>query len=322
MFNPSIFVSVAAFNESFLAFTLEDALNKASHPERLVFGVVDQFPSSRRNEVRAIFKNPRQLRYLHVNPVEARGVCWARSLVQSLFCDETYYLQIDSHTLFEKNWDLQLIEQYQHVSSVSDKPILTVYPYGFEFDENLNPLIKVRIGDKTTLGLRVHPDTDFSDSSLVLRFRAEHIHGRGFLRGFHIAGGFIFTDSRWVNEVPYDPRLYFHGEEQNLAIRSFTRGWDILHPSIIPIYHLYKMPNQSYNSHHWHTEWESQRDIKWPELKKAANLRLNALFEGKTLGCFGLGSQRNLSAFAALSGIDYLSRKINRVVTDTFIDLA
>lgn len=248
----SIFISVAAFNESFLAFTLKDALAKARHPERLVFGIVDQYPHSRRDEIKSFFTLAQQCRYVHIDPIDSRGVCWARSLVQSLFNNEDFYLQIDSHTFFEQDWDLTLTTHYQQLKAFSEKPILSVYPYGFEFDEAMQPVIKVRVGQHTTLALEVHPDTDLSAESVVLRFRAQHIHKRGFLRGFHLAGGFIFTAGNWVDEVPYDPHLYFHGEEQNLAIRAFTRGWDIYHPSIIPLYHLYKMPNQSHSAHHWH----------------------------------------------------------------------
>ena len=44
--------------------------------------------------------------------------------------------------------------------------------------------------------------------------------------GFHVAGGCVFAPGRIVNEIPYDPLLYFHGEEQALALRAWTRGWD------------------------------------------------------------------------------------------------
>ncbi|WP_044411305.1 GlcNAc-transferase family protein [Thiomicrospira microaerophila] len=310
----TIFVSVAAFNESFLSFTLQDALSKAKHPERLIFGVVDQYPASRREEMRHLFTQPKQLRYVHIDPVEARGVCWARSLVQSLFNNEDFYFQIDSHTFFEPNWDTKLIEQYQQSRHFSQKPILSVYPFGFEFDENLNPVVKIKQNAKTTLALEVHPDTDLTPDNVVLRFRATHVNQRGFIAGFHLAGGFIFTSGNWVDEIPYDPRLYFHGEEQNLAIRSFTRGWDIYHPPHIPLYHLYKVPNTAYQTHHWHADWEQQRDVKWPELKQLAHTRLQALFANQIPGGFGLGRHRTLDEFNQFSGIDYTNRTLNRQI--------
>ena len=69
-----IFVSVAAFCEPFLEHTLQDAVAKARWPERLVFGVIDQTLEPRRAALAALCQ-PAKLRYLHIHPVESRGVC-------------------------------------------------------------------------------------------------------------------------------------------------------------------------------------------------------------------------------------------------------
>lgn len=106
-----IFVSVAAFCDPFLEHTLTDAIAKAKHPEQLVFAVVDQNPVSRQEPLRQICGKMR-LRYVHISPVETRGVCWARSLVFSMYQGESFVLQIDSHMLFETHWDEQLISQW------------------------------------------------------------------------------------------------------------------------------------------------------------------------------------------------------------------
>ena len=46
-----------------------------------------------------------------------------------------------------------------------------------------------------------------------------------------LSAHFIFTDGS-VEEVPYDPDLYFHGEEPSLAARSYTHGTCLHHTSI------------------------------------------------------------------------------------------
>ena len=306
---PKIFISVASFCDPYLIFTIKDALKKAKHPDNLVFGVVDQHPENRREQLKAKLPTA-TIRYVQMHPIDSRGVCWARSLVFSLYQDEDYLLQIDSHTFFEKGWDAKLIKELTELQTRSTKPIISIYPYGFEFDEKDQPVVKVKVGQKTTLAMRVHPDTDLSDSNVVLRFRAEHIFQREFLPGFHLAGGFIFTLARFIDEVPYDPHLYFHGEEQNLAIRAYTHGWDIFHPPTIPLYHLYKQPNKSYSNHHWHPDWDKQRDYKWADLKAHAHDRLTKLLTHHSLGRYGLGSTRSLEDYAAFSGIDYRNRVV------------
>lgn len=306
-----IFVSLASYVDPVLLFTLAQAYAKADNPERLVFGVVDQHPQSRSDIIRR-FKFQKQIRYVHIDPVQSRGVSWARSLVFSLYQNETYLLQIDSHTYFEQGWDSALIEQFHSLDGLSSKPILSTYPYAFEF-EGTQPVIKTTPSKETVLALRPKAEEVLKDDDPVLHFRAEHLMTCAMVPGFHLAGGFIFTWGRFVDEVPYDPRLYFHGEEQNLAIRAFTRGWDIFHPPHIPLYHLYKMPDNAYDSHHWHEKWDSQRDYRWYELKDLARQRMaDLLYHGKPLGAFGLGSERSLQDFAEFSGIDYAKRSINR----------
>lgn len=304
-----IFISVASFIDPYLEFTVKNACAKAINPEDLVFGIVDQHTENRRAPLQALGLEA-QIRYIHIHPVESRGVCWARSLVQSLFQDETFYLQIDSHTYFEHGWDENLKHQLAALGAQSTKPILSVYPFGFEF-ENDQPVVKTRIGETTTLVLRVKPDENLTAENSVLRFHARHQRIREPQLGFHVAGGFIFTYGSFVNEIPYDPRLYFHGEEQNLAVRAFTHGWDIFHPPKIPLYHLYKLPDKGYTTHHWHQDWDSQRDYAWHELRSAAISRLNdLLYQQKELGAFGLGTQRSLEDYAQLSGIDYQAKSI------------
>lgn len=61
---------------------------------------------------------------------EARNAYYARFRVQQAYQDQDYYLQIDSHMQFCKDWDNLLIEQLSKCSHL--KPILTVYPPDFD----------------------------------------------------------------------------------------------------------------------------------------------------------------------------------------------
>lgn len=305
----NIFISIAAFADPFLIFTVQDAMRKAKHPERLVFGIVDQHPFNRRSNLVELPEKPR-LRYMHCHPVDSRGVCWARSVVFSLYQDEPYLLQIDSHTLFEEHWDEQLIDQLEGLRPKHTKPILTNYPYGFEFIDN-QPVISIQDSGTTTLVMRPHDESNLTPDNATLRFKSEHVFIREPILGGHIAGGFYFTLGHFVYEVPYDPYLYFHGEEQSLAIRAFTRGWDILNIPHIPLYHLYKRPNTEHTNHHWHTSWEQHRDYQWTELQERARQRLVELVYRRSLsGALGLGDARSLQDFAELTGIDYANQRI------------
>jgi hypothetical protein len=284
-------------------------LRKAKNPKDIIFGIVDQHPVNRRDHLKSLPEKP-TIRYLHCHPIESRGVCWARSVVFSLYQDEDYLLQIDSHMLFETDWDEQLVTQLEALRLRHPKPIVTNYPYGFEFINDL-PVISIEDSGTTTLVLRPHEDTDLTPNNAILRFKSEHVFVREPILGGHIAAGFYFTLGRFIYEVPYDPYLYFHGEEQSLSIRAYTRGWDIFHIPHIPLYHLYKRPNTEHHSHHWHSCWEQQRDYQWTELQERAKQRLINLLYHQTLNeSWGLGDIRSLNEFAELTGIDYEQRRL------------
>lgn len=306
---PSIFIGIASYRDRWLWHTVQDALAKASAPERLHFGIIDQSEPEQFPEPRAA---PwwKQLHYLRVPPLDARGPCWARYVSQGYYAGEDFYLQIDSHMLFQPHWDRQLIEDWRAVAQRHERVILTTYPQSFRVQEGR---IVTDPPSKRPLVLRVKPGEALQPEHPVLLFRAEWAAGEVALPGFHVAGGCLFTLGRFIEEVPYDPHLYFHGEEQNLAIRAWTRGWDIYHPPGMPMFHLYKTADAPKGPQHWNAEIDQQRAQRWWVLDQAAKLRMRKLLYEQSLeGVYALGTQRSLEDFARFSGIDYPRRLILR----------
>ena len=39
--------------------------------------------------------------------------------------------------------------------------------------------------------------------------------------------------------MPYDPDIYFSWEETTMAVRAFTHGYDLFHPSTVVTWHEY-----------------------------------------------------------------------------------
>lgn len=301
---PTIFVSIASYLDPMLFFTLQDAITKAKYPECIIFGVVDQHVMDQREEIAALpFAS--QVRYVHIHPQDTLGVSWARSVAFSLYDGENFLLQIDSHMLFEQDWDETLISQYWGLKGYSPKHILTTYPRPFEMIDGEPHFVKEEVN--TVLVLRPHPETPLSRHDPVMRFQAKHLFATEAVLGCHVAAGFIFTEGNFVNEVPYDPFLYFHGEEQSIALRAFTRGWNIYHPVHVPVRHLYKTSGTAYESHHWHGEVDKKRAFNYGHLQERAKKRLIQLLSGHDLGAYGLGTKRSLTDYARLCGIDYQS---------------
>ena len=308
-----IFVSIAAFCDPWLVDTVRDACIKAEHPGHLVFGVLEQDAESRAPELQAVVDAyGATLRHRCVHPTESLGVCWARAAIGDLYGGEEWLLQIDSHMHFEPRWDAQLLEQHAELRRHSARPIITVYPWGFEIEAG-RPVVRTPPSTTSTLVMRPVPGAELQPDSATMMFRTEHVPVRCPLPGCHVAGGFLFAAGEFMREVPYDAELYFHGEEQNIALRAWTRGWDIWHPAHIPVYHLYKQPDTAHLAHHWHPEWEAQRELSRTELTERARARLaDVLYQRRELGIYGLGSVRSLDDYARLFGIDYGARSIER----------
>ena len=85
----------------------------------------------------------------------------------------------------------------------------------------------------------VKPGALFEPDHPVLGFEAHPLDRDQPVPGFHVGAGCLFAPGTFVQAFPYDPWFYFHGEEQALAARLFTHGWDIFHVPGLPVYHLY-----------------------------------------------------------------------------------
>lgn len=308
----TIFVSIASFCDPLLWFTVRSAWEKSAHPERLAFGILEQAPSGAPPEVINGPWSQQQLRYLHVLPKRSKGACWARSIVFQMYWEQDYLLQIDSHTLFKENWDLELIKTLEQVSAETGtrKVILSTRPFAFDLDSE--GALTTNEYTREALVLNPRQGASFDKDHPILPFDASVSGQERPIRGSQIAAGFLFTRGVFAQEVPYDPELYFHGEEQNLAIRAFTRGWDIWHPNVPPLFHQYKDHKAKRYSMHWDAEYDREREVPWLDLEKASHKRMRELLFDRTLtGVFGLGSVRTLREFSELSGIDYEQRRID-----------
>jgi len=288
-----IFISIAAFCDPLLIFTIKSAIEKAKFPERLHFGIVDQSFSSIESELPAT--NGRTT-YLHLSPVHSRGVSWARAVAMTLYANEDYFLQIDSHTCFDRNWDITLVDTIETISSRTGNKriIVSTRPFAFEFLSN-GEIRKKRFTAST---LKLVPKSHVIDlANPVVLFRCENSNEVVDLPGIQVSAAFLFTRGHFVEEIPYDPYMYFHGEEQSVSVRAYTHGWDIWHPNSLPLYHLYKRREVNEAPLHWDDEFESRRSEKWQSMRKRANMRLKQLFQGVPNGVYSQGCARKIEQY-------------------------
>jgi len=300
MSTETIFISVAAYQDDLLKATIADALAKAKYPNRITFGVVEQREQARRINPGLLAR--KYIRYIGVEPEDSRGVCWARALAMSLYQGEDWYFQIDSHMLFDMHWDEWFINQVKQLPS--DKPIISGYPNSFELEKNMPVREKID-------GIRVHvfpTPLKFEDNALIILGNAQHFNVKQPVKAWHVAAGCLFASAKFVDELPYDPQIYFEGEEQSIALRAYTRGWDVFHLPNMPIYHYW---NRDKRTSHWDCQADKKRHENWASLKLHSLSRVRSILSGKQQGIYGIGSERTLKQYADFCGVDYEAETIN-----------
>lgn len=304
----SLFVSIASYSDPVLGFTLARALATARHPEALHFAVVDQSPASW-PRLTAPMVAPAQLSYVRVDPLDARGPCWARAIAMSYYEGQDWFLQIDSHMDFDLHWDEKLVAQARALLPGRRGVVISAYPNAFVF-EGGQP-VRRPTTDKV-LAHVVKPGARFEEGHPVLGFEAHPVGSDRPVPGYHLGAGCLFAPGAFAQQFPYDPNFYFHGEEQALAARLYTHGWDIFHMPALPLYHLYNtgetgVPKRAL---HWDEAQDAQRTHKWWGLEQRSRQRLADLVAGKDLGVYGLGRERTMAQYAAFCGIDYAARTL------------
>jgi hypothetical protein len=308
-----IFISVASYQDPLLLETLCSAYERAENKENLTFGVCEQSDSG--INVESInFKN--QIKYELLDPVMAKGPCWARARVQNFIDDEDYFLQIDSHTIFAENWDNILVNYHSWVEeNLKRNFVITGYPRGFKPNEDLTSF-ELNTGYKETLGITFREKRIFEDGHYSMQ-KSFPVNSQQPVTGLLIAGGFLFAKRSFVSAIPYDSKFYFHGEELSVALRLFTNDWSVVHIPRVPIFHLYTDVDNMLRKLHWDPADEKDRAVKWNELDKRSKARLTDLVNNKIEGSFGLGSLRTIEDFGKLSGVDLINKKIISLDTAT-----
>lgn len=304
-----IFVQIASYRDPKLIETIEDMLLKASTPDMFNFGICWQYDETEdvnRFDGKSNFK----IKKIHYS--ESEGLGWARSLTNSLYGGEELTLQLDSHHIFSKDWDKKMLEDYKESLIYSSKPILTTYLTPFEYNniegKSLTPCLMSQY--------------EFSNDKLLMSrpYYIQDFHKRNrLIRGRTLSGHFYLTTGKFIEEVPYDPDIYFGGytEETSMSVRAYTNGYDFFSPYRQYIWHEY---TRNGRPKHWEDHGTSQSPgfIKTKktsgERDTFARNKTRQLFDQEShnidMGKCGLGKARGLRDFEMFGGFDFKNCRI------------
>ena len=298
----TIFVQIASYRDPELVPTVLDCINKAKYPKRL--RIVIGWQHAGDEDISAIAKLP-NVEILDVPHTETKGACWIRHKIQKEYDGEDYTLQLDSHHRFIQDWDVELLKMYKSVKTKkTPKPLLTAYLPSYQPNSDPDGRLQEcwqinydRFLPEGVVFLRPSTLRNWKDRTEPAPARALSAH-------------FIFTSGEWCKEVPYDPELYFHGEEISLAARSYTHGYDLFSPHKVVVWHHYTREGQK-------KHWDDHRN--WADLNNVAYKRVKILLgvDGEDpkqikFGKFGLGKKRKLSEFERYAGVEFATRRFHK----------
>jgi len=283
-------------------------LENAKRPKNLRIGVARQFHPDDKFDDLSEFENDSRFRILNIPHEEAEGVCWARNLVQQLYKDEEYTLQIDSHMRFAPNWDDEMIKMVKQLQKKGyKKPLLTGYVSSFDPDND--PQGRVQEPWQMAFDRFIPEGAVFFLPETIPGWRdmKEPVPARFY------SAHYAFTLGQFTKEVQHNPEYYFHGEEISISARAYTCGYDLFHSHKVLIWHEYTRKGRT-------KQWDD--DKKWVDRNNKSHLLNRKLFgmdgleqEGHD-GPFGFGTERSLRDYEKYSGLLFEKRAVQQYTLD------
>ena len=307
----TIHVQIASYSDPELKNTILSLRGMAANPDRVHIAVCCQGDDP---AAIAWLKTVPDLTAEYYTREEAPGTCAARYDCNRMLADEKYVLHLDSHMRFAKHWDVMLIDQLSRCRD--EKAILTGYCQGYNeyLDEPTDADV---FTEEAMCEAIIETMGGYHGEAITPFLRAVHSRETGGkpVRGALVSAHFLFGPAEIDREVPNDPHLFFVGDELPMALRYFTHGYNVYHPGICCVRHLYdraKVLKEHGLTVQWPNTLESRYLLKlWIEKKRI--MKLYGMEDSDLdLTGFDLGSERTLREFEEFAGIDFKTRTIAR----------
>lgn len=254
----SIYVAVPSISDTEFLKTLKRCIKSSSYRNQVNIGAVGIYYDTEIEEIEAFnaFCKSNNIKNKILNRENDTGTGIARKHAMSMYDGEDYILQIDSHSIFMKNWDMYSIHKLDYIKKQKpeEKIIITAYPPEYKyFAKN-----KVAPVD----GWNNHSISKFVDGSLIsitnhkygcdyclewepfplwVEEKTKSIHD-AFIKNTKISGAYLFADKSLANHyeklIPYN--FAFFEEELIMSIEAYNLGWNFYAiQEGIPVAHLY-----------------------------------------------------------------------------------
>jgi hypothetical protein len=231
-----IFVSICSYRDPLLHYTLESLIENKSDRHEATYSILEQvvYKDSLEKLYPELIARP-DVVYKRIDPQYSDGVGWARKVNSLNVRDEDFFYQIDSHMVFDPNWDRYLVEDYKRgvKKSGSKKVIIDGGTKTYTLTEKGEPYKHTEAS-----GITTYAKYFMWDRNSILGVHGHHVPATTtVLPTCHLFAGNLFTHTEWLTNVGINHLSYFDGEEQLLTMTSFEAGYYLYAPTEIRVYH-------------------------------------------------------------------------------------
>lgn len=246
-----IFIAMPSLPDTELFNTINSAYDNADNPKDLFIGINFSYYDKKdlkalkdfiynKNNITIIEKKLNKNKKKNVGNI---GTGVSRIASSSLYSGQEYFLQTDSHMLFDKSWDTSLIDLYKRAKSYvkNDKIVITAYPGPHIYEEDGVYRSKK---PRRSVFLR---DLFFCD--IVPKWIDDEVplNIGLFLPAIKTSGSFIFGDRHFAEYTGLESYIHFLDEELIQTINLLWENFSLVFPNVenLPLTHMY---NQNINS--------------------------------------------------------------------------
>ena len=283
----TIFVMVPCYRDAECPATLNSIFSNAQYPQRITVGLCVQNKEGDVECPNEVHKNA-NIRTITLDHKNAKGPCYARFLISTLYRDEDYVLSVDCHTNFVQGWDTLCIKMLKECPDPA-KSVLTTHPpkqYKDPSTKRTTHICKGKFSGNTV-----------SFSSIEVSAQKKN------MKTPFIGWGFIFMPGSTLKTVPLDPNLdfLFEGEELLYAIRLWTFGYNAYSPRVSVCTHAYERKNQP----------SVYIDVpNWKPKQDKSIEKITDILKGKNIECYGIGKDRTVKSYLSYAKVDLENKTI------------
>lgn len=299
----TIFINIPSYHDPEIWETINNFYQNAKYPERVYFGVTNQTNAKElHEEVLQRFPN---VKMDIIEPGSIIGCQPARLNSHKFYNNQDYYLNMDSHMRSIKNWDEQIIDDFEKLQEREGPAVLTCYATPYDKDEN---------------GIDIINDVDYatafymSESNVnnflitgIPQFCAYHYAEEFEKLSPYISGHFFFTSRQAILDAPFVKEVMFTEEEIFMSIRFYTAGYKVFNPNKTYVYHRYGRGGRP-------LFWEDFPDLWYSNDLKSREFVNNVLVNNIINKNSGLLEKRSLEDFENQFGISFKERKLSKEI--------